>query len=132
MLQKIGLMAFGMVYVVVCIKLLLQKKIRFFEGMRKYHIFLLLFIFVLITNYNTWYCLWLFPSLLYAKGNRIKFTLNLATGSQIAMQIAFLYLGEYQIVGFVFLFILVGIVLVLPIMEYVKKRMKQEKMGGEK
>lgn len=108
--QNSVLITFVIFYAIVVIKLLLQKQIRFYEVIRKYHVFLWLFVFVLITNYNTWYMLWLFPNVLYLRGRAIKRVLNLATGSQVAMQVTYLYLGEYQILGFVFLGILIGIV----------------------
>ncbi len=129
-LQNFALMMFAIFYGIVVIKLLIQKHIRFYTMIRTYHIFLWLFVFVLITNYNTWYMMWLFPNVLFLRGRAIKRVLNFATGSQIAMQVTYLYWGEYQILGFVFLGILMGIVLAGEIVEDRRRRLAKRQMGG--
>ena len=124
MLQNVAFIVFAIAYLLVVLKLLLQKQIHFYKMMRTYHIFLWLFVFLLLTNYNTWYCLWLFPNVLFIKGKAVKRLLYLATGSQIAMQSTFLYLGERQNLGLLFLLILIGVVVTMQLSETLQKRRK--------
>ena len=126
LLQNIALIIFVIAYFVVVMKALVAKKVRFWKMMHIYHLFLMVFVFVLLTNYNTWYCLWLFPNVLFIRGKAIKRVLSIATGSQIAMQSTFLYLGERQNLGFLFLIILVGVVVTMQFGEFLKKRGKVE------
>ena len=52
---------FIMIYFFTCLTLLYKKQIKFREEMRTVEYFLVAFLFLLITNFQTWYIMWLFP-----------------------------------------------------------------------
>ena len=92
---------------------LLQKEIKFLETIRKYNIFILIFTLVLITNFNAWYIMWLFPTMFFLKGKAQETILALSYTSQIANFSSFALHSEEQILGIPFLAILiVGTVLI--------------------
>lgn len=112
-IQTLALVIFAVFYVIVCVRLLLQKKIRFLQIIRKYNIFLLIFTFVLITNFNAWYIMWLFPTIFFLKRKAQETILILSYTSQIANFASFALHSEEQILGIPFLIIMiVGMLLI--------------------
>ena len=112
-IQTLALAIFAVFYVIVCVRLLLQKKIRFLQIIRKYNIFLLIFTFVLITNFNAWYIMWLFPTMFFLKRKAQETILILSYTSQIANFASFALHSEEQILGIPFLIIMiVGMLLI--------------------
>ena len=71
-LKKLLLGAFVIIYAAVCIVLLNKKEISFRNQMRKYEYFLVAFLFLLITNFQPWYILWLFPCMMWQKSEDIN------------------------------------------------------------
>lgn len=112
-IQTIALAIFAVIYVAFCIRLLLQKKISFMQIIRKYNIFLLAFTFILITNFNAWYIMWLIPTMFFLKRGSQETILALSYTSQIANFASFALHSEEQILGIPFLIImLVGMLLI--------------------
>ena len=105
-IQNITLGIFAIFYVYVCIKLLLQKKMRFAMLMRKYNVILLIFTFILITNFNPWYIMWLFPTMFWLKAKSQETILALSYSSQIANFASFALLSEEAILGIPYLIIM--------------------------
>lgn len=106
-IQSVTLGIFAIFYIYVCIKLLLQKQMKFAMLMRKYNITLLIFTFILITNFNPWYIMWLFPSMFWLKAKSQDTILALSYSSQIANFMSFKLLSEEAILGIPYLKILV-------------------------
>lgn len=72
-----------------------NKKVRsIFAVIRKYNIYLLAFTFILITNFNPWYIMWLFPTIMFLKKNSINTIINLSFASQIANICSFAFYNE--------------------------------------
>ncbi len=71
-LKKLLLGAFVIIYVAVCIVLINKKEISFRSQMKKYEYFLVAFLFLLITNFQPWYILWLFPCMMWQKSQDIN------------------------------------------------------------
>ena len=84
---------FIIIYFFTCLTLLYKKQIRFREEMRKTEYFLIAFIFLLITNFQTWYIMWLFPLMMWQKKKMILFVVQIALISQFANSV-FLINGE--------------------------------------
>ena len=68
---------FLLVYCISLIKLLFTKNIEFEKIISKYNYFMLVFIFVVITNFQKWYILWLLPTLLWQNKYMQKFIIYL-------------------------------------------------------
>lgn len=98
--------AFTIIYFFTCIILLNKKQIRFREEMRKANYFIMAFLFLLITNFQPWYIIWLFPLLMWQRAENIKWIPQIAIISEFANSI-FLTYGEGWRNGTPFTFILI-------------------------
>ncbi len=84
---------FIIIYFFTCLTLLYKKQIHFREEMRKAEYFLIAFLFLLITNFQPWYIMWLFPLMMWQKKEIIQFAMQIALISQFA-NCVFLLNGE--------------------------------------
>ncbi len=88
-LKKLALGLFAIAYSYIVIKLLIAKKVTLHHSFEKYNVMLLIFTFVLITNFNSWYLLWIFPTMVFLKGKSVKNILYLSYVTEFANVIAF-------------------------------------------
>ena len=98
--------AFTIIYFFTCVILLNKKQIRFREEMRKANYFIMAFLFLLITSFQPWYIIWLFPLLMWQRAENIKWIPQIAIMSEFANSI-FLTYGEGWQNGIPFTFILI-------------------------
>ena len=81
-LRNTAFILFAIIYIKFCIDLLLSKKIKIQDVLRKYSFCLLLFI-ISFSNFQQWYLLWLFASLPWQKPNAIRNIIGLSLASEI-------------------------------------------------
>ncbi len=105
-MQKACLAIFAIIYAVICIRLLFQKEIKFSQVIRRYNKLLLVFTFVLITNFNAWYIMWLFPTIFWLKSKSQETILALSYSSQIANFASFALWSEEAWLGIPYLIIM--------------------------
>lgn len=98
-IQNIVLGIFAIYYIYVVIRLLFSKEIKLYQTIQKYHFILMIFTFILITNFNPWYIMWLYPTMFLLKGKSIKNILHLSYTGQIANIASFALHSEVQILG---------------------------------
>ena len=91
--NRVFLISFIIIYFFTCLTLLYKKQIKFREEMRKTEYFLVAFLFLLITNFQPWYIMWLFPLIMWQKKKMIQFVVQIALISQFANSV-FLINGE--------------------------------------
>lgn len=84
--------------------------------MKKYNIFLFIFTFILITNFNAWYIMWLIPTMFFLNSKTQETVLALCYSSQIANFASFALHSEEQILGIPFLIIMFAGMLVIKAM----------------
>lgn len=84
---------FIIIYFFTCLILLYKKQIKFREEVRKIEYLLVAFLFLLITNFQTWYIMWLFPLMMWQKKKMIQFVVQISLISQFANSV-FLINGE--------------------------------------
>lgn len=106
-IQNITLGLFAIYYIFTIVKILLQKEIKLYKTIQKYHVILMIFTFVLITNFNPWYIMWLFPTMFWIKGKSIKNTLHLSYAGQIANMASFALWSEEQYLSIPYFIIMV-------------------------
>lgn len=123
-LQNITFLVFAVYYAYVVIKLLLQKKMNFHQVIRKYHVILMFFTFIIITNFNPWYIMWLFPTIFWLSGKSIKNILNLSYASQIGNILGFALWSEDEKLGIPYFVIMIVLTAILG--------MVKEKNQGKK
>ena len=136
-LQMGALGLFAIYYIYVVIRLLISKEISFNKTIQKYHLILMIFTFVLITNFNPWYMMWLFPTMFFINGRSIKNVLHLSYAGQVANVASFLLWSEEQYLGLPYFVIMVVVTIILNLISnktnwksliYQKKlKAKQEK-----
>ncbi len=85
--------AFTIIYFFTCVVLLNKRQIRLREEMKKANYFIMAFLFLLITNFQIWYIIWLFPLLLWQRAENIRWIPQIALMSEFANGI-FLTYGE--------------------------------------
>ena len=98
--------AFTIIYFFTCVILLNQKEIKFRKEMKKANYFVMAFLFLLITNFQPWYILWLFPLLIWQSAEDILWIPQIALMSEFANSI-FLTYGEGWQNGTPFTFVFV-------------------------
>ncbi len=120
LMQKFALLAFAVYYVYVVIRILISKKINMHQIMEKYNIILLIFTFVLITNFNPWYIMWFYPTIFLIRGKSIKNILYLSYTCEIANLLSFALWSEKQILGIPYFIIMIGGAIILNMANRVK------------
>ena len=89
--------------------------------------FLLIFTFVLITNFNPWYVIWLFPTLFYQKAKNIRYTLYLSMGVIYSYTITYATKIDDESVGIPYFLVMVITILVLELIRQIKIKFKDAK-----
>ena len=120
LMQNFALLAFAVYYVYVVIRILISKKINMHQIMEKYNFILLIFTFVLITNFNPWYIMWLYPTIFLIRGKSIKNILYLSYTCEIANLLSFALWSEKQILGIPYFIIMIGGTIILNMANRVK------------
>lgn len=124
----IALGIFAISYVTIVFKLFFTnktKELKFSKLMRVYQIFLFLFTFVLITNFNAWYVIWLFPTLFFQKAKNIRYTLYLSAGVIYSYAISYATKIDNETVGIPYLIVMICTVIVLSYVRKNNKKVKQ-------
>ena len=124
--NRILLISFIIIYFFTCLTLLYKKHIKFREEMRKTEYFLVAFLFLLITNFQPWYIMWLFPLMIWQKKRMIQFVVQIALISQFANSV-FLINGEGWRNGTPFtFFMLLGIFLCVNVRDILQNSTRQK------
>ena len=85
--------SFVIIYFFTCLTLLFKKQIKFRKEIRKTEYFLITFLFLLITNFQPWYIMWLFPLMMWQRKDIVQLVIQIALISQFANAV-FLINGE--------------------------------------
>ena len=115
---------FTIIYFFTCVILLNKKTINLRTEMKKANYFIMAFLFLLITNFQGWYIMWLIPLLMWQKAEMIRWIPQVALIFEFANSI-FLTYGEGWQNGTPFTFVfIVGSLSMWIINEKMKKRGK--------
>ena len=123
LVNKFLLQCFVIIYFFTCITLLNKKEIKFRHEIQKANYFIIAFLFLLITNFQPWYIMWLFPCLIWQKAKIIRFTIQAGIVSQFANAV-FLTYGEGWRYGTPFTFIFIVFTLLMYIISNDKRNKK--------
>ena len=113
-IEKVILALFVIAYVAVVFKLIFKPDKTFSKIMRKYYIFIVLFTLVIMTNFNRWYLLWLFPTIFLIRGKQVKLLLYFSYATLASIFFTF-YILEIEQMGnlYITLFMLITLILVV-------------------
>ena len=92
--------------------------------MQKANYFIMAFLFLLITNFQPWYIMWLFPALIWQKADDIRLIMQISLVSQFANSV-FLINGEGWKNGTPFVFVMVTSILGLVLYQTRKTPIKK-------
>lgn len=110
--NHILLACFTIIYFFTCIILLNKKQIKFKQEMRKASYFIMAFLFLLITNFQPWYILWIFPFIIWQKKEEIIWIPQMAIMCEFANSVFLTYGEGWQNgVPFTFIFIVGSLML---------------------
>lgn len=110
--NHILLVGFAIIYFFTCIVLLNKKQIKFKKEMRTASYFIIAFLFLLITNFQPWYILWIFPFIIYQKKEEIIWIPQMAIMAELANSVFLTYSEAWQNgVPFTFIFIVGSLML---------------------
>lgn len=112
---------FAIVYICKCISLLFEKNIKFKTEMNILFLFIVYFIFLLITNFQPWYLIWLIPFLIWQKPQNIRLIINIQNCALMANVIFLIYSENYRY-GVPFFVILVFGVLISIIINLLRTK----------
>ena len=104
--KNTGLVIFVIIYFFASLILLNKKEIKFRKEIQKANYFIIAFLFLLITNFQPWYIMWLFPCLMWQRSEDIRLIIQISLISQFANSI-FLTYGEGWRYGTPFVFFMV-------------------------
>ena len=90
--NKIALPIFMVMYICILITLVFKKKVSFKELMKKYNFIMLIFIFVVLVNFQKWYILWLIPTIIWQSKYMRRFILYL-TATAIIPSLKYFQIG---------------------------------------
>lgn len=123
---KTALLAvFAILYVYTVIKLLLNNNTEIFSSyIREYSTLLYIFTFILITNFNSWYILWLFPTLMFLNGKNIRLIINLSYAVEVAYIGSFALYSEAQNLGVLYIFLMAIVTGILTSVPMVKNKVE--------
>lgn len=130
LIKMITLVIFAISYIAIIMKMFFSKHskdISFIKTIKTYQIFLLVFTFVLITNFNPWYVIWLFPTLIWQKAKNIRITLYLSLGALVSYSITYATKVDNESVGIPYLILMISTVLILYVLREIKKEIKKIK-----
>lgn len=128
--KVIALSIFAISYIAIIIKMFFgknAKKITFKSAIRVYQVFLMIFTFILITNFNSWYIIWLFPTLMWQKAKTIRTTMYLSLGALIPYAITYATLKDDETVGVQYFIVMIFTAVGLLIARKLYKKLTKEK-----
>lgn len=130
MIKMITLAIFAASYIAIILKLFFDpkaSKITFRGTIQIYQVFLLLFTFVLITNFNPWYVIWLFPTAFWLKSKQIRYIAYLSIGAINSYAITYASKIDNETVGIPYLMIMLFSIAILEVGREISKKLKIEK-----
>ena len=126
--DKKNLMANGFMIAFICIYgytiinlIFTKKEYKFSEYIRKYNTLLLIFIFATITSFQSWYTLWIFPTIMWQNSKNIKWCATIPILADLST-IWYFLLCESYIYGIYYCLTLLGLMLLSKVCINCKKK----------
>lgn len=119
---------FIIVYIMLICVILFKKKIKIYEIMRKYNIIMLIFIFIVLSRFQKWYMLWLFPTIIWQNRNMRKLMIYMTITAMIPSMGYFMVQSDPYVIGMMYsiaIFILSIILLEIDLLINKNKKEKQ-------
>ena len=125
-ISQLALVIFAIYYVAKWAKYITKDQ-TFIQTIRELQTILVLFLFGVITNFQIWYVMWLFPFLPWQKGKRIGSVLRFTLLAEIGI-VVFMVFGEHFVVGANYMLIMVLLMEIWGILEMNKKAKRRKQI----
>ncbi len=122
-LEKAILVIFVIAYVIVAFKLIFKPDKTLSKTMRKYYMFIAIFTLVIMTNFNRWYLLWLFPTIFLIRGKQVKLLLYFSYATLASIFFTF-YVIEIEQMGNLYIALFILLTLILVVIDRTKANVK--------
>lgn len=122
-LEKAILVIFVIAYIIVTFKLIFKPDKTFSKIMRKYYMFIAIFTLVIMTNFNRWYLLWLFPTIFLIRGKQVKLLLYFSYATLASIFFTF-YVIEIELMGNLYITLFTLLTLILVVIDRTKANVK--------
>ena len=99
LITSLRLPIFAITYINCLIILLFKRSLKVKEIMKSYNWIMLIFIFLVLTNFQKWYILWLLPTIIWQSKNMRKFIIYLTITALIPSLDYFIVQGDPFILG---------------------------------
>ncbi len=120
----IALISFVCIYIIFCIDSLVKNKLDWIQLLKKYNLMLILFI-ISLSNFQQWYLVWLFGTIIWQDEKMIKNIICISIISEIANSI-YMFKVESWKYDYMFVFIMFGMFFIWEICDnlilFLKKR----------
>ena len=93
---------FIIIYIYILAFYVFKRKITLKELMRSYNFVMLVFIFLVLTNFQKWYILWIFPTIIWQTKNMRKFIMYLTITAIIPSMGYFCVQGDPYTIGMIY------------------------------
>ena len=116
--------SFAIMYFFYCLVLLFKKEIKLRKEMQNANLFIIAFLFLLITNFQIWYIMWIIPLIMWQKSENIKWIIQITLIAELANSI-FLLNSEDWPNGVPFTFVLITSILGIKVINDKRKNKKR-------
>ena len=125
-IKTLTLAIFAICYITIIWKMFFSKQAKNLtlrKTIQTYQNFLFIFTFILITNFNAWYVIWLFPTIMWQKAKTIKATLYISIGVIAAYAVTYFTKVESRESGITYFAIMTSVAIGMFLIEqFLKKR----------
>ena len=134
-IEKYKIIIFAIFYLCIIIPELFNKRITIIQILTKYNLVMLVFIFIVLTNFQKWYLVWLLPTIIWQNNNMKKFIIYL-TITAIAPSFGYFVIGTdaWQMgISYSIQIIIMSVTLLIIdvlINEYIRKNKIKEKSNA--
>ena len=128
-LRNIRLPAFACLYICMVTYVLCKRNVTLEMVLRKYNLLMLVFIFVVLTNFQKWYVLWLLPTIIWQKKYMRNFILALTVVAIIPSYTYFKIQNDFFIEGIYYSFMMLVWSALITVMLELRYRFKVQKQS---
>lgn len=130
LIDSIRIPIFAIIYIIILINILFNKKISIRYIFHKYNFVMLIFIFFVLTNFQKWYILWILPTIMWQSKNIRNFIINLTITAIIPSFNYFLIENDTFLDGIYYSITILLLSIIISLINIIKyKRRKNVKIS---
>ena len=120
---------FALIYITFCIKLLITKKIKIMDTLRRYNFTLIIFL-ISLSNFQQWYLIWTFATIMWQKPKIIRNLTLITLASEIGNSV-YMFNRENWKYDYLFILIIIFIMIVYNVFYKLLENRRNEEIDIE-